>query len=186
MTDFASEELSDFYHYLWHEDKAFVYLPYKQPDGSWIAEDAFFLWPKMEAAVIRHTLQHAAIGDDVYHAPALFKRARPVKENVLGSYFLWADMDGNAPPSWPIMQNDEILIPKPSLIVQSSLPGHEHAYWELNTFLSDISVLEDRNRAIAYALNADTSGWDADQVLRPPHTRNNKRNAPVTIKHWEL
>lgn len=185
--DFASEELSDFYHYMWHEDRAFVYLPYKEPDGTWHAEDAMFLWPKMEKGIIRHTLSHAALGHDVYYCPALFDKARPIKENVRGSYFLWADMDGNAPQEWPIKDSrEEVVIPRPTLIVQSSLEGHEHLYWELNTFLSDVTVLEDRNRAIAYALGGDTSGWDADQVLRPPHTHNYKRDAPVTIKYWDL
>ena len=46
-------------------------------------------------------------------------------------------------------------------------------------------MLEDRNRAIAYVMHADTSGWDADQILRPIRTTNHKRNMPVIIKNWD-
>jgi hypothetical protein len=93
---------------------------------------------------------------------------------------LWVDFDGNAPDSW-----DTLEIPYPSLRVQSSMPGHEHVYWKLEEFLDDIPVLEDRNRSIAYMLKADTSGWDADQILRPIHTINRKRDLPVVIKEWD-
>ena len=33
-------------------------------------------------------------------------------------------------------------------------------------------------------LHADTSGWDADQILRPIHTMNHKRGVPVTVRQW--
>jgi hypothetical protein len=34
-------------------------------------------------------------------------------------------------------------------------------------------------------MHADTSGWDADQILRPIRTTNHKRNMPVIVKEWE-
>jgi hypothetical protein len=106
---------------------------------------------------------------------------------VLGSWVLWVDFDGNAPAEWskePI--EGQVFVPPPSAIIQSSIPGHEHCYWRLDEFLTNTSKLEDRNRSLAYVLKADTSGWDRDQVLRPPHTINRKRDKPVVIKEWDL
>ena len=62
---------------------------------------------------------------------------------------------------------------------------HEAYQFFVDKFLDAIEVLEDRNRAIAYVMHADTSGWDADQILRPIWTTNHKRNLPVVIKEWE-
>lgn len=181
MTDQTTEELTEFFEFMWHDTEAFVYLPVKQNDGSpfgkWTTYS--FSWPRQKAGVVRHVLKFAAQADvDVYFAPGLFKAARPVKENVLGAWTLWVDFDGNAPAEWT-----DSNIPKPSLIVQSSIPGHEHCYWALDA-LADRTVVEERNRSLAYTLHADTSGWDADQILRPIHSMNRKRNMPVVVKEW--
>jgi hypothetical protein len=139
-----------------------------------------FSWPRQKAGVIRHVLKNTALKGNVFYSPAVFSAASPKKESVLGSWVFWVDFDGNAPEEWPDS------VPHPTLIVQSSLPSHQHCYWRLDKFLTDISALEDRNRAIAYLLGADTSGWDADQLLRPIHTTNYKRNLPVVVKEWDV
>lgn len=181
MTDIATDELGEFFDYIWGDTEGFVYLPV-QPDpyGPTDWQGFMFQWPKQRAGVIRHVLRHAATKANVFYSPAVFKAASPKKEAVLGSWVLWVDFDGNAPESWETLE-----IPYPSLRVQSSMPGHEHVYWKLEEFLDDIPVLEDRNRSIAYMLKADTSGWDADQILRPIHTINRKRDLPVVIKEWD-
>ena len=181
MTDIATDELGEFFDYIWGDTEGFVYLPV-QPDpyGPTDWQGFMFQWPKQRAGVIRHVLRHAATKANVFYSPAVFKAASPKKEAVLGSWVLWVDFDGNAPESWETLE-----IPHPSLRVQSSMPGHEHVYWKLEEFLDDIPVLEDRNRSIAYMLKADTSGWDADQLLRPIHTLNRKRDLPVVIKEWD-
>lgn len=182
-TDYTTSELSEFFDYMWGMEPVaktqFVYLPVKE-DGTW--RSFMFAWPRQRGAVIRHVLKWAATGADTYFAPALFKVARPTKENVLGSWVLWVDLDGNAGQ----VDLDLLSVPKPTLRVQSSLPGHEHWYWRLDTFLSDPQLLEDRNRALTYMLHADSSGWDADQVLRPVGTTNYKRGLPVFVLDWEL
>lgn len=181
--DETTDDLGEFFDYIWgtekHDSPVFVYLPVKH-DGKWTK--FMFAWPKQRAGVVRHVLQWRAQSADVYYCPALFSVANPQKENVLGSWFLWIDSDGNA-PDWDA--DIPMSIPRPSLRIQSSLPGHEHAYWHLDEFLTDIDTLEERNRALALALSADMSGWDADQVLRPPYTHNFKRDAPVTVLEWE-
>lgn len=188
MPDAATRELREFYNYIWGEEKVakitFVYLPVLY-EGK--MHGYMFEWPRQRDAVIRHTLKWSATpGANVFYSPALFKVANPQKENVLGSWVLWVDFDGNAPGEWSLQPVEgQIFVPPPTLIVQSSIPGHEHCYWRLDEFLDNVTVLEDRNRGLAYTMKADTSGWDADQVLRPPRTMNHKRNVPVTIKSWE-
>lgn len=186
-----TQELTEFFEYIWGTepplDKAcFVYLPLKEDDGSpqgnWTK--FMFAWPRQKAAVVRHVLKYAANPNvDVFYSPALFGAANPKKENVIGSWVLWVDFDGNAPTDWTDLV-DDLKVPEPTLVIQSSIPGHEHTYWKLSTFLDIPTTLEERNRSLAYALHADTSGWDADQILRPPFTINRKRDIPVTIKSW--
>jgi len=192
MTDTVTEELTEFFDYIWgpEADNAgvnrYVYLPLREDDGSpqghWTS--FMFRWPAQRKAVVQHVLKwNANPKVQVFYSPGLFKRARPIKDNVLGSWVLWVDFDGNAPQDWEAVA-DEFHIPRPTLIVQSSIEGHEHTYWRLNAFLSDISKLEERNRSLAYVTHADTSGWDADQILRPIHTINRKRDMPVVVKEW--
>jgi hypothetical protein len=184
----ATTELREFYNYIWGEtatvaEPTFVYLPVEH-ENKWTP--FMFEWPRQREGVIRHTLKWSAIKANVFYSPALFKAANPAKENVLGSWVLWVDFDGNAPAEWPEEQEEgQLFVPRPTLIVQSSIEGHEHCYWKLQEFVSDIDTLEDRNRALAYVMHADTSGWDADQILRPIRTTNHKRNMPVIVKEWE-
>jgi len=184
----ATKELKEFYNYVWGEESptnkpTFVYLPIEH-ESKWTPY--MFEWPRQREGVIRHTLKWSAIKANVFYSPALFKAANPAKENVLGSWMLWVDFDGNAPKEWAQeAEEGKIFIPPPTLIIQSSIEGHEHCYWKLDHFLLDIEELEDKNRALAYVMHADTSGWDADQILRPIRTTNHKRNMPVIVKEWE-
>lgn len=178
MADY--EILGTFFDNIWGTTKAFVYLPVKR-EGHW--QPFMFEWPRQRKAIIEHPLRYSAQRADTYFAPALFHTPRPIKANVLGTHVLWADFDGNADEARAGLGD----VPKPTLVVQSSLPGHEHWYWRLDEFLTDVDLLEDRNRALAYVLHADNSGWDADQVLRPVGTANYKRTTPepVIIRDWE-
>jgi hypothetical protein len=176
MNDAITQELGEFYDYIWHDTVAYVYLPVEH-EGRWTK--FMFAWPRQRAAVIRHTLKWSALAANVFYCPALFNAANPAKENVMGSWVLWVDFDGNAPVDW-----EGIAVPEPTMRIQSSIPLHEHCYWRLNEFIDDYHVIDDRNRALAYTLHADTSGWDADQILRPIHTTNHKRHVPVTVKQW--
>lgn len=177
MNDIITEELLQFYEYIWSDTKAFVYLPVEY-EGKWTS--FMFEWPRQKLGVVRHTLKWSAIQANVFYSPALFSIANPKREGVMGSWVLWVDFDGNAPEDWSTIEN----VPKPTLQIMSSIPGHEHVYWRLEELLTNVSLLEERNRSLAYALHADTSGWDADQILRPPHTMNRKRDKEVTVKEW--
>lgn len=164
MTTSQVAGLENFFNYIWRNTEAYVYLPVLK-EGQ--IEQYMFQWPKQKSAVIKHVLRNVASGADVHYSPALFSKPRPQKENVLGTHVLWADFDGTAPDKWV---NESI--PEPTLRVQSSGPKNQHAYWALDNFLTDIPVIDERNRALAYALKADTGGWDANQFLRPPFTIN--------------
>ena len=191
MSDTPSEnvaqDLGQFYDYLWGTETGYVYLPYKIPSTEeW--KKIVFEWPKHRSSVIKHTLAQSAEGNDVYCAPAIFKEPRPLRENVKGSRVLWADFDGSVPEGWtsePGLLADGAPVdgetPLPTVRIQSSTETHQHVYWRLDEFTTDLDFIENTNRALAYTLKADTSGWDLGQVLRPPGTTNYKHDLPVTV-----
>lgn len=202
------EGLSQFFDYVWGDTAGYVYLPYKTNSGDW--KKVMFEWPKHKEAVLQHTLVKSAEGHDVYFAPTIFSGPSPKKDSAKGSNVLWADFDGTIPNSFkalggdltgstpdPAVEPGTMIhsaedgaqprsgalqgIPFPSLRVQSSTNDHQHVYWRLDEFTTDIKWVEDNNRSIAYTLKADTSGWDVNQVLRPPGTTNYKHGLPVTV-----
>lgn len=178
----VAEDLHDFYTYIWGTThRGWVYLPV-EAHGAWRGH--YFPWPSKRDKVIEHTMAMAATEHNVFFSPALFSRAKGTREFVLGSHVLWVDFDGNAPEHWSL--DPDAAVPPPTLRVQSSIPGHEHVYWRLKHFVDDPDLIEERNRSLAYTLGADSSGWDANQILRPIHTTNHKRNEPVTVLAWDL
>lgn len=165
MDDATTKGLGDFFNYIWRNTQGYVYLPVI--DHGRLTK-YMFEWPRQRSAIVKHVLAKNAEGADAYYSPALFKIAQPLKENVKGTHVLWADFDGNAPKTWEGITD----VPEPTLRVQSSSERNQHVYWRLANFLSDVSQIDERNRSIAYSLGADTSGWDANQFLRPPYTTN--------------
>lgn len=144
--------------------------------------EAMMDWPRQKNDIVQLILAKTAEGKDVYYAPSLFvekkdtitfnKRGQTAgtKENILSSQLAWVDFDGEAPDNWEALAKEK-GIPEPSLIVESSVQGRQHAYWRLDDWYP-LEQIEDRNRAIALAVGADRSGWDATQLLRPPFTLN--------------
>jgi len=113
--------------------------------------------------------------NEIYFAPALFNAQSNQEQFVVGSKFLWCDMDGAAMPNW-----QSINLPVPSLIVESS-PGRYHVYWRLKTTCTDIDKLKYFNRGIGVLIGADDSGWDAPQLLRIAPSKNHKTSADVDV-----
>lgn len=167
-----SRDLSEFFEFMYGDQSGYVYVPTKHPETEeWTS--AFFNWPTEKTELVAHVLGHTK-QNEVYFGPALYTAPHATKEYIKGTYMLWVDFDGNAPDRY-----DNVAVP--SLVVQSSDKGHEHVYWKLDYFEVDAANVERGNRALAYSLKADTSGWDVTQVLRPPGTNNHKRNRPVAI-----
>lgn len=176
MSNPAVAGLRDFFHKIWGENEGYVYLPVKDNEAGKVKK-FFSHWPDKEEQVYRHILKWSAVeGAEVFFSPALYSRMRPRNEDVLGAQVAWVDFDGNFPADWP-----EATAPLPSIEVQSSRPENRHAYWLLDGFRTGKEI-ENINRALAYALSADTSGWDANQFLRPPLSTNRKYNKPITVK----
>jgi hypothetical protein len=90
-------------------------------------------------------------------------KPRRVKVNAAPMLALYVDGDGASIPT---------TLPRPTAIVQSS-PGRDQAYWRLTRAI-DPARGEQLNKRLAYAMGADTSGWDLTQLLRAPDTRNHK------------
>jgi AAA domain len=185
--DSPVEGLGSFFDAIYGDATGWAYLPTREmKSDTW--KKVFFEWPRQRKGIIQHVLVSTAQGLDSYFAPALFKEpGRPIKENIKGSSVVWAEFDGSAPDKWTPADEGEpgsgglSGIPGPSVRVQTSTDGHEHVYWRLNEFTEDIDFIEGSNRSITYTLRADTSGWDINQILRPPYTTNYKHNLPVTL-----
>ncbi len=115
--------------------------------------------------------------EDLYYSAALFSEKGRKIENVMGSAWLWADLDEVHPTSAGKLGY------LPTVAIQSS-PGRYQALWRLKRELPPKS-LEKLNRALSYALDADRGGWDLTQVLRLPGTRNFKyADAPMVELMW--
>lgn len=187
------EGLDFFFDKIWRDREGFVYLPTHDPKTEeW--KPLMYKWPEHKNYVINHVLSSSAKGLNVFFAPAIFSEPSPKKENVLGSHVVWTDFDGNAPEDWPDAvpqeaqdgpQDGPAALPAPSMRVQSSTDSHEHVYWCLDSFVTDVQQIENINRSISYTYRADTSGWDANQILRPPYTTNYKHDLPVTLAKYE-
>ncbi len=188
-----AEQLGAFYDFMWGDTEGYVYLPTKDytlaAPADW--KKAFFAWPRQKASVVEYTLSKNAEGKDVYFAPTLFRKPNAKKENALGSYVLWADYDGSATPDWQDMVSraesgsPAAALGLPSLRIQSSSESNQHVYWRLKEFCTDIEFIESANRGIAYGTNADLSGWDANQVLRPIQTENHKYKSDNTVQLYD-
>lgn len=164
-----TDDLDNFIKFLFDGLEGYAYLVAKEPGVAESWNQEFFEYPG-QAEFLARTIRTASPTFEVYLAPALYKsNENSRKENVKASNVVWTEFDGNA-PSW------EGFAGPPSLIIQSSNEGHDHVYWRLAEPITDVQALEDVNRRITYNLQADSSAWDATQVLRPPGTINHKRD----------
>lgn len=170
----AAVELGEFFDQVWKDTEGYVYLPVKSATGF---RKFMIPWPRKREAVIDHVLKFAADETaEVFYSPAIYKSPKPTQGNVLGSWVSWVDFDGNAPTTWPTE-----IAPLPTIELQSSTSTKRHCYWALKEFTKP-KELQEINRALAYSLGADLSGWDANQFLRPPFTVNRKYAEPLTAK----
>lgn len=183
MADSAAKEnyateIESFLTSLYGSQSGFVYMPTKNPEievghsGYW--QPYFLKWPEHKTAIVTHLLSQTK-DKDVYVAPSLFKAPSDKKQAWKGSNYVWIDFDGNAPSQLPKG------IPTPTMRIQSSLKGHEHWYWKLDKFDTDKNALEGLSKQLAYTLDADKSGWDCSQVLRPPGTLHQESKKRVRL-----
>ena len=129
-------------------------------------------WPKNKEVVLKFILSISAKGQTPYFAPAMLKpdAISLEKSDVIASWVLWCDFDGNAEEA---MERLRALpgLPAPTWRISSGLPGHEHWYWLLEA-PEGAQRFEAVNKKLAYYLNADIGCWNMNRVMRPPMTIN--------------
>lgn len=140
-------------------------------------EQYFFEWPKEKDRLIEHVRRFSPT-HEVYYAPAIYSRPVATKDAFLGTWFVWAEFDGVVP-------SDLKGVPEPSVKIQSSDEFHQHWYWKLNHFISDLSGNEQISKRITYHLQADLSIWNCNRVLRPPDTVHHESSRQTTILRWD-
>jgi len=154
--------------------EGYIYSPIKTPD-RW--EQRFFEFPREEVQLKDWIRANALNPDaDVYISPVVYSSPHAVKETFKASQVVWVEFDGDRYIEFPSS------IPTPTAIVQTSLETHCHCYWQVEQINSN--TLEDINRRLTFYLQADQSGWDCTQLLRPPTTFNRKRDRPVLLASY--
>ena len=167
----VGRELDIYLETLYGEQAGYIYVASKQTGGGFVQN--FFQYPT-ERSQISSTILDSVLLGEVYICPSVFAAPKGTKDQCLGSSVAWVDFDGNYPTAWPN------TVPVPSMVIQTSSERNVHAYWKLDSFLS-ASEVEEINRRLSYFFGADISGWDANQLLRPPETRNHKRGKEVIL-----
>ena len=165
--DFNS--IKKFFEYIFDDEEGYAYLATKAAKGTGFNQK-FFQYPQ-ELDDLVNTVLTLRTQNDVYYSPSLFSEPSGQKQFVKGARVVWTEFDGNLPESFGDL-------PEPSLRIQSSDAKHVHSYWKLLSSLQ-VKELEAINRGITYSLDADSSSWDASQILRVPFTWNYKRDLPV-------
>lgn len=175
-----TQDLEAFLEFLYGKEQGYVYSPTKNPDPeNPVFQQYFFQWPTERENLTAH-IRRSTERLEVYVGPALYHSKQDAeKESFRGTNVVWVEFDGNDPANI----SD---VPEPSIKIQSSTNKHEHWYWKLDEFITDISSLEDVTQRLAYHLNADLGCWNANRVLRPPGTIHHESGLRTTTFRWDL
>jgi hypothetical protein len=143
-------------------------------DKSFNWEQFWYEWPEDQDKIIDHA-HSLAQQRHVYFSAHLFSQPKSIKDNVLPTRTIQADLDEANALNFAI---------PPTIMVQTS-PNRYQGYWVLqdNTNLEQ-DELERLSRKLTYAIpGADRSGWPLGHIVRLPETFNYKYDipAPVTI-----
>jgi hypothetical protein len=168
----SNSEVHDFLDYLFEGLEGWVYVPTKDTNGSFVQQ--YYQWPAQRDEAVTF-IKEASGEKEVYVAPAIFSKPSGQKADFKATNVIWVDFDGNAP-------TEATGINSPSLIIQSSGTGHEHWYWRLTEPLSSVEAVESHTKWLAYEFDGDFGCWNANRVLRPPATRNHKRDKETFVK----
>lgn len=143
------------------------------------------LWPAKRNTILEFITGMSAKGKNLYYNPGMFSpnSVSNEKQNVIASWVLWIDLDGNADEAMVRLRATPGL-PRPSWRLQSGLPGHEHWYWILEA-PAGTQRFEAVNRKLAYYLDADIGCWNANRVMRIPYTYNYMDAKKYTGKGYE-
>jgi hypothetical protein len=165
--------LIDFFARIFQDTEGVVRLATRNKEM--VFSNQLYRWPDQGSLMVSY-IDHAVSQDcETYFSPDLYKLEaiadrKATKDYVLGSHVICLDFDGNAPSTDEWYKENKI--PLPSIRIQSSVPENQHVYWVLEEFVTDIHLLEAMRKTVTYQSKADSSGWDAGQLLRPPYTKN--------------
>ncbi len=134
-------------------------------------KEHFFSWPITEKELSKFERDYSGEKYNVYFCATPFQRPQRKKSFVIGSKFLWADLDETKP-------RDCEIVPQ---IAWKSSDERYAALWILDKFY-DASTIEQRNKALSYNIGADKGGWDLTQVLRVPGTINHKYTPTARVR----
>lgn len=162
-------DLTNHIDFLFGKDKGYIYSPIKRKTGEWIPK--WFSYP-LERGNLIDWITIESRESDVYLSPGLWKEKKITPESIDHYNVAWIEFDGQEQPKWKD-------VPEPDYIVQTSTTTHQHCYWKLEEPITNAETIENINRRLTYYLEADSSGWDYQQVLRPPETVNYKHNVPT-------
>jgi len=165
----VGQSLDTYLNLVYGDTIGYVYLGVKETSGRF--GQTFINWPN-ERNELASSIESFVKQGEVYLSPSIFDGPSGTKDHVLGSRVVWVDFDYGVPTEWN-------GVPEPNLLIATS-EGHAHAYWSLDKFY-DRDVIEGINKRLAYYFEADTSGWDANQLLRPPESYNHKRGQEVRL-----
>lgn len=166
------DAIDKYLHVLFDGSEGYVYAPVKMDDGKFHTE--FFEWP-VQRDSLRAKIEAFKDKGDLYVGPVLYREpTRAIKSNVLHSNTVWVEFDGN------YSQSQWGIIPRPTMEILSSKVGRVHCYWRLHNPISGQEI-EKITRGLTYSLNADSSGWDSTQILRPPSTFNGKHGIRTNL-----
>ncbi len=169
-----TSDLDYFLDFLFEGLEGYAYLVLQEPGNKESWNSQMYQWPE-QRELLKHYIIVGFEKFEVYLAPVLYTdTSNAQRPNVKVSNVVWTEFDGNTPEDWGDYP--------PSLIIQSSEKGHEHVYWRLNRPLWGPDEIENFTQRITYNFSADSSAWDATQVLRPPGTFNHKRSLGTSIQ----
>lgn len=139
-----------------------------QGTHGWTEE--WYHWPEDLDRILAR-IDQRKVDHDVYFSTYLFSAASSLKEHVLPTRTIQADLDEASPTELPVV---------PTILVQSS-PGRHQAYWVLGSVDGasseplDLETHELLSKRLTYAIpRCDRSGWPLGRKVRVPNTNNFK------------
>jgi hypothetical protein len=131
--------------------------------SNWL--ETWYQWPEDIDKIVDHA-NKAKETANVYFSSYLFKSPQSLKDGVLPSRTIQADLD----------DADIKQLPKPATVLVETSPGRHQAYWVLDT--DEPLPLEEHealSRKITYSIPlCDRSGWALGRKVRIPNTFNHK------------
>lgn len=158
-----------FFDFLFGEEVGYVCVAVGNATKS-VFRQEWYKWPD-ERVPLGLFIENNAAKLNIWFGISLFHRPERKRAYAVPGNRVWSDLDFVKPFD---------LEPAPSVIIESS-PGRYQAIWSFSDPIPPDLAMEYSKR-LAYAIGADKSGWDLEQLLRVPWTKNFKYEEPADVK----